>query len=334
MSGHWYVDEKSLQAYQQGITEDKKDTEDASTVAHEKPQVATEVREEVAEHSENPEKKSVAPFGMKVGNVRDDTFTYDGTEYIATSRASALTGYAQDYIGQLAREGDVEARKVGRRWFVAKQTLLAHKKHNDALLAAVQADAAGVTKPDSEAVPAASAQGVPIAIGKRDVTPGDVNFNVRYIAETDQPLTPRIPTQQKMQMRSVEQLASERAQVERLHVDTPASPTSIHATHTQSTHTAHAATPQRQGIAPVPAPYPTSSYVQKPKARNGSVLSVLLLFIMVCAASMYLYLFGVPQEITTALASLQQWNVVQSVEVALQDMSLTIPGRVVEYTAR
>ncbi len=67
----------------------------------------------------------------------------DGT-YISSSDAAKRTGYSQDYIGQLARSGAVTAKKIGRKWFIEQNALEQHKAHNDKLLAAVQADSAGI----------------------------------------------------------------------------------------------------------------------------------------------------------------------------------------------
>lgn len=47
-------------------------------------------------------------------------------KYISSKRASRLTGYAQDYIGQLVRLGKVNATKVGKAWFVDEAGLMRH----------------------------------------------------------------------------------------------------------------------------------------------------------------------------------------------------------------
>ena len=74
-----------------------------------------------------------------------DAFVYlDGKEYISASRASKITGYNQDYVGQLARAGKIISRQVGNRWYVDKDALLAHKEEKDALLGAVQSEAVGI----------------------------------------------------------------------------------------------------------------------------------------------------------------------------------------------
>ncbi|RJQ34746.1 hypothetical protein C4556_02015 [Candidatus Parcubacteria bacterium] len=76
----------------------------------------------------------------------DTLVFFDGKEFISASRASKLSGYAQDYVGQLARSGKVLSRQVGTRWYVDREALLEHKKEKDALLAAVQANAVGIRR--------------------------------------------------------------------------------------------------------------------------------------------------------------------------------------------
>lgn len=80
---------------------------------------------------------------VKAGNVRQDALVFDGEEYVTSARAAELTGYAQDYVGELARTKEISARKVGRHWLVHKKEILAHKRDKDALLAHVQAGSAG-----------------------------------------------------------------------------------------------------------------------------------------------------------------------------------------------
>lgn len=74
-----------------------------------------------------------------------DAFVHlDGKEYISANRASKITGYNQDYVGQLARGGKIVSRQIGNRWYVDKDALLAHKTEKDALLAAVQVESVGI----------------------------------------------------------------------------------------------------------------------------------------------------------------------------------------------
>jgi len=56
-----------------------------------------------------------------------DELTLDGETYVSSKRAAKLTGYAKDYVGQLCREGSVEAKKVGRSWYVLESSILEHR---------------------------------------------------------------------------------------------------------------------------------------------------------------------------------------------------------------
>ncbi|PIR82430.1 hypothetical protein COU20_02225 [Candidatus Kaiserbacteria bacterium CG10_big_fil_rev_8_21_14_0_10_59_10] len=55
-----------------------------------------------------------------------DTVVFEGAEYISSRRAAQLTGYAQDYIGQLARAGKIDARRIGGLWYVGKDSIEKH----------------------------------------------------------------------------------------------------------------------------------------------------------------------------------------------------------------
>jgi len=47
--------------------------------------------------------------------------------YISSKRAAEITGYAKDYVGQLCREGRVEATLVGRSWYVLESSIKEHR---------------------------------------------------------------------------------------------------------------------------------------------------------------------------------------------------------------
>ena len=51
-----------------------------------------------------------------------------GKKFISAKRAAEISGYASDYIGQLSRMGKIEARMVGRTWFVSEESLKNHKR--------------------------------------------------------------------------------------------------------------------------------------------------------------------------------------------------------------
>lgn len=54
-----------------------------------------------------------------------DELEIQGKKYISSKRASQLTGYAKDYIGQLARGGKLPGTRVGRAWYVDEEALKA-----------------------------------------------------------------------------------------------------------------------------------------------------------------------------------------------------------------
>lgn len=58
----------------------------------------------------------------------DDSLSIDGVLYISSKRAARESGYTKDYIGQLARAGKIDARLIGRSWYVREGMLEAYKK--------------------------------------------------------------------------------------------------------------------------------------------------------------------------------------------------------------
>ncbi len=56
-----------------------------------------------------------------------DEIIIDDKRYISSKRAAHLTGYAKDYVGQLCREGRVQARLVGRAWYVLETAIQDHR---------------------------------------------------------------------------------------------------------------------------------------------------------------------------------------------------------------
>jgi hypothetical protein len=82
----------------------------------------------------------------------ESLISFDGKDYISAARASKITSYHQDYVGQLARSGKILSRQIGNRWYVERDGILAHKKEKDALLAALQSESVGIQR-SSEDVP-------------------------------------------------------------------------------------------------------------------------------------------------------------------------------------
>jgi hypothetical protein len=89
-----------------------------------------------------------APIAQ-TGDV-ETTLTFDGRDFVSAGLGAKLTGYNQDYVGQLARSGKIASRQIGNRWFIDKELLLVHKKEKDALLAEVQVESVGLHAPTAD----------------------------------------------------------------------------------------------------------------------------------------------------------------------------------------
>ena len=57
-----------------------------------------------------------------------DDLIFEGKKYISSRRAAKLRKYSQDYVGQLIRDKKIEARMVGRSWFVSEESILSYKR--------------------------------------------------------------------------------------------------------------------------------------------------------------------------------------------------------------
>ena len=100
-------------------------------------------------YKEKTENEKPQPPQPNTSQDPDTLVFFDGKEFISASRGSEVSGYSQDYVGQLARSGKILARQVGTRWYVDRKALIQHKKEKDALLAAVQAASVGIQARES-----------------------------------------------------------------------------------------------------------------------------------------------------------------------------------------
>lgn len=90
------------------------------------------------------------PPVRKEASDPDSLISFDGKDYVSAARAAKITGYHQDYVGQLARSGTIISRQVGSRWYVDREAIVKHKTEKDALLAAVQTKAVGLSHPEDQ----------------------------------------------------------------------------------------------------------------------------------------------------------------------------------------
>ncbi len=86
----------------------------------------------------------IPPQAIHKNENPDTLISFDGKDYVSAARAAEITGYHQDYVGQLARSGKILSRQVGNRWYVDRDGILAHKEEKDSLLGAVQSQAVGI----------------------------------------------------------------------------------------------------------------------------------------------------------------------------------------------
>jgi hypothetical protein len=57
-----------------------------------------------------------------------DELIFAGNKYISSKRASKLTGYTTDYIGQMCRGDKMDCRLVGRNWYINDKAIREQKK--------------------------------------------------------------------------------------------------------------------------------------------------------------------------------------------------------------
>lgn len=57
-----------------------------------------------------------------------DEIIIDGETYISSKRAAELGKYTQDYVGQLSRSGQIQARRIGGLWYVSADSLVKYAK--------------------------------------------------------------------------------------------------------------------------------------------------------------------------------------------------------------
>lgn len=59
--------------------------------------------------------------------MKDDRITLEGKAYISSALAAKEMRYTKDYIGQLARAGKINAKLIGRSWYVLEDSIKEHK---------------------------------------------------------------------------------------------------------------------------------------------------------------------------------------------------------------
>lgn len=162
----------------------------------------------VLQHKKSSE--SYVPEAPQKRIIQDikSIISLEGKEYISASRASEITGYHQDYVGQLARSGKISSRQVGNRWYVDRHVLEKHKAEKDALLATVQSESVGLKKAEQ--------------LNKTDPS---VSFSeethFKYSRDTDTSVIPPLPERVRVQETPLLAGESEREHSIPIHVVMP-----------------------------------------------------------------------------------------------------------------
>lgn len=118
------------------------------------------LEESLLRHKHKADEFVPTPPTRVVAAEAEASVSFDGRDYISASRAAKITGYSQDYVGQLARGEKIPSRQIGARWYVDRTAIIEHKRHNDSLLGAVQAESVGIRRaaPESPEIDSRASQ--------------------------------------------------------------------------------------------------------------------------------------------------------------------------------
>jgi hypothetical protein len=105
-----------------------------------------------------------------------DEILVDDKKFISSRRASAITGYAQDYIGQLCRGEKITAKRIGRAWYVSEEELLTYQSSEK-----YRKDFVAETTIETENPVADPAQEVHIPVESLDSASAGVNIEISDI---------------------------------------------------------------------------------------------------------------------------------------------------------
>ncbi|MDE2041276.1 MAG: hypothetical protein KGI59_02755, partial [Patescibacteria group bacterium] len=119
-----------------------------------------------------------------------DSFIFEGKKYISARRASEISDYSSDYVGQLCRAGKLDCRMVGRSWFVTEESLHLHKANvlHDEIYRNRIENLKGSKKKDAVEVVAAPV--VPAAAPIESVSSASSRDNQISYSADDRPLLP------------------------------------------------------------------------------------------------------------------------------------------------
>lgn len=74
-----------------------------------------------------PTGRQLSTITLYLAYMAEERLVIDGEQYISSGRAATLVGYTKDYVGQLARDGKIKAKRVGRNWYIEESSINKHK---------------------------------------------------------------------------------------------------------------------------------------------------------------------------------------------------------------
>jgi hypothetical protein len=98
-------------------------------------------KESIVSDTKQVGKTQISNHDSSVGSI-----SHGGINYISANRASILTDYNQDYIGQLARARKVVAKQFSRRWYISEESILRHKAEKDEEATRIQVSSVGLSR--------------------------------------------------------------------------------------------------------------------------------------------------------------------------------------------
>ncbi|MBU6231463.1 hypothetical protein KGP36_02240 [Patescibacteria group bacterium] len=155
-----------------------------------------------------------------------DSFIFEGKKYISARRASEISDYAADYIGQLCRAQKLDCRMIGRSWFVTEESIRSHQVevlrnevHRNRIenlrggknAKPVEADETQVAAPvSSGAFEAAADQATPVSV-EQDVlpepaVPSEPVVNAEPVIADITPAIPELPVHVELPRRTYVEL--------------------------------------------------------------------------------------------------------------------------------
>ncbi len=229
--------------------------------------------------------------------------TLDGKIYISSKRAAQVTGYAKDYIGQLCREGRVEAKLVGRSWYIYEPSIRRHRFKEEAPSVAEEVEDVQEVEPvseetNNEAVWEPATYVAEDISALPEISPKEESFEVSGTDEIEETIPTNISEPEKTNSHKVSEMqsawqewfSSERAagttEREEVPTEEAAQPVTIHKTDEEPQYrpqppVLYDIQPKRQSYSPLPVRTVVKGKTQQDLAKPKGNLAVNAVFVAI-----------------------------------------------------